>query len=89
MAARWMVDFFWITDRIAQGARPSGRSNYQWLHEQGASVIITGGMGIRARTLFAENGIDVVVGAPVEEPETVARAFLEGTLQTGDNICDH
>jgi predicted Fe-Mo cluster-binding NifX family protein len=61
----------------------------RWLHEHDATVIVAGGMGIRARTLFAENGIEVVIGAPAEDPETIARSFLEGTLQTGPNICDH
>ena len=37
-----------------------------WLHEQGADVIIAGGMGNRAQSLFAQNGIQVVVGASPE-----------------------
>ena len=61
----------------------------RWLHERGATVIIAGGMGMRAQQLFAENGITVVVGAPSEEPEALVRSYLAGTLQTGENICDH
>ena len=61
----------------------------RWLHEQGADVIIAGGMGQRAQQLFAENGITVVVGAPSDTPEAIAQAYLAGTLQTGQNICDH
>lgn len=34
----------------------------KWLHEQGADVIITGGMGMRAQQLFQQYGIKVVVG---------------------------
>jgi predicted Fe-Mo cluster-binding NifX family protein len=34
-----------------------------WLAEQGAEVIIAGGMGVRAQQLFAVQGIQVVVGA--------------------------
>ena len=60
-----------------------------WLHEQGANVIIAGGMGMRAQQLFAQNDIRVVVGAPGEEPEQLVSAYLSGTLETGDNICDH
>ena len=60
-----------------------------WLHELGANVIITGGMGQRAQQLFAQNGITVVVGAPAETPEQLASAYLSGTLQAGENICDH
>jgi len=60
-----------------------------WLHEQGATVIITGGMGQRAQQLFAQSGITVVVGASVDTPDKIVSAYLDGALQTGDNICDH
>ncbi|MBN1594729.1 NifB/NifX family molybdenum-iron cluster-binding protein [candidate division FCPU426 bacterium] len=61
----------------------------RWLHEQGAEVIIAGGMGARAQQLFNQNGIQVVVGAPADAPEALAAAFLHNTLQTGTNLCDH
>lgn len=61
----------------------------RWLHEQGANVIIAGGMGQRAQGLFAQNGIQVVVGAPIGTPEDIASAFLEQELQVGENVCDH
>jgi Mrp family chromosome partitioning ATPase/NifU-like protein involved in Fe-S cluster formation/predicted Fe-Mo cluster-binding NifX family protein len=61
----------------------------RWLAERGAELIIAGGMGQRAQGLFAENGIRVVVGAPAEEPEALARSYLAGTLQAGENVCDH
>ena len=60
-----------------------------WLHEQGANVIIAGGMGRRAQNLFAENDITVVVGASGGTPEELVNAYLNGTLQPGDNLCDH
>ncbi|MCP4646963.1 MAG: hypothetical protein GY852_04400, partial [bacterium] len=34
-----------------------------WLAEQGATLIIAGGMGSRAQNLFQQNGIEVVTGA--------------------------
>ncbi len=61
----------------------------RWLAERGADVIIAGGMGMRAQQLFSEQGIEVAVGAPVDEPEALARTFVNGTLQTGPNVCDH
>ena len=61
----------------------------RWLGEQGANVIIAGGMGMRAQQLFTQNGITVVVGASVDTPEQLVSAYLDGSLQTGDNICDH
>ena len=61
----------------------------RWLHEQGATVIIAGGMGSRAQNLFAESNIKVVVGAPAEAPEQLVAQFLAGTLVSGANVCDH
>lgn len=61
----------------------------RWLGERGADVIIAGGMGARAQGLFAERGIQVVVGASAETPEKIVQAYLEGRLETGENICDH
>ena len=61
----------------------------RWLQEQGANVIIAGGMGHRARQLFAQSNIRVVVGAPAEGPEELVSGYLDGTLETGDNVCDH
>ncbi len=61
----------------------------RWLGEQGADVIIAGGMGRRAQDLFAQNGIRVVVGAPDGEPEELAAAYVFGRLEAGENVCDH
>lgn len=60
-----------------------------WLHELGATHIIAGGMGSRAQQLFAQQGIKVIVGAPFKQPEELAEACAAGTLEGGDNICDH
>jgi predicted Fe-Mo cluster-binding NifX family protein len=46
-------------------------------------------MGQRAQSLFAENGIKVVVGAPGDEPDKLVISYLEGTLVSGTNVCDH
>jgi predicted Fe-Mo cluster-binding NifX family protein len=61
----------------------------RWLHEQGATVIIAGGMGSRAQSLFGENGIHVVVGASSSVPDVIVQEFLAGRLATGTNACDH
>ena len=61
----------------------------RWLNEQDVKLVIAGGMGSRAQMLFTDSGIDVLVGAPVESAEEVVKMYLQGTLQTGANICDH
>ncbi len=60
-----------------------------WLQERGVNRIIAGGMGSRAQGLFAERGIQVIVGASPGDPETIVRSYLDDTLVTGQNVCDH
>jgi len=60
-----------------------------WLAQRGAKMIIAGGMGQRAQGLFAEQGIQVIVGAPALTPERLVNDYLSGTLQAGENLCDH
>ena len=61
----------------------------KWLHDQGASVIIAGGMGSRAQQLFDQNGIKVITGAPMDSPESLVNQYLSDNLVIGDNTCDH
>jgi len=61
----------------------------KWLHEQGATVILAGGMGSRAKDLFTQNDIKVVTGCTPNSPETLTAAYLADSLATGDNTCDH
>lgn len=60
-----------------------------WLGELGVNLIIAGGMGQRAQQLFTQQNIEVVVGAPAESPEALIQAWMDGTLSTGTNACDH
>jgi len=61
----------------------------EWLHEQGADVVIVGGLGERAQQLLREKGMEVIIGAPMDAPESLANQYLAKTLVAGANICDH
>jgi ATP-binding protein involved in chromosome partitioning len=61
----------------------------EWLAEQGVSVVIASGMGSRAQSLFRQNRISVIIGALESDPEKAVLSYLDGKLDTGDNICDH
>jgi len=61
----------------------------EWLAEQGVSLVIAGGMGSRAQSLFQQNNIGVVIGTPESASEEAVLSYLNGTLTTGPNICDH
>ncbi|MBT3070725.1 NifB/NifX family molybdenum-iron cluster-binding protein [Rhodomicrobium sp. Az07] len=60
-----------------------------WLAERGVTLVICGGMGARALDLFAQKGIEVVSGAPVDTPERLAAAYLHGQMETTANGCSH
>jgi predicted Fe-Mo cluster-binding NifX family protein len=61
----------------------------QFLSQQGVNIIIAGGMGQRAQQLFTQHNIEVCVGVSAELPSKLVEQYLNGQLQSGDNICDH
>jgi len=60
-----------------------------WLKESGVDVVIAGGIGNRAVGMLESSGIEVVTGAPPGRPEELVKAYLAGTLEAGENVCDH
>lgn len=61
----------------------------KWLSGHGVHLVIAGGMGSRAVNLFNSFGMKVLTGAPPLPSEELVRRYLEGSLQTGGNECDH
>ena len=61
----------------------------RFLGDLGVNVIIAGGMGMSAQNLFAAQNIAVVIGAPSKTPRELAVDYVSGTLESGDNVCDH
>ncbi len=61
----------------------------KWLGDKGVNMIIAGGMGEMAQSLFKEKNIEVLVGCSPDTPENLANAFLKGELKAGVNACDH
>lgn len=61
----------------------------KWAADNGASLIIAGGMGQRAQQLFEQHNVKVVVGARPDSLENLVAAYLDNTLETGANTCDH
>lgn len=58
-----------------------------WLTEQGANLVIAGGMGGRPLNIFAENGITVITGCPELEIKEIIQDYLEDRLVEGENVC--
>jgi ATP-binding protein involved in chromosome partitioning len=61
----------------------------RWLGDLGVNLVLAGGMGQRALSLFAAQGIQVITGSPSHEPEALVHRYLSGTLVSGPNVCDH
>jgi predicted Fe-Mo cluster-binding NifX family protein len=60
-----------------------------WLAEHGVTEVIAGGMGQRALDLFATNKIKVSIGAETKSPKELVADWLNKSLVTGKNVCDH
>lgn len=58
-----------------------------WISEQGANVILAGGMGARPLGIFAQNGVKVIAGCPELPVEEVVKEYMNSTLTTGENSC--
>jgi len=57
-----------------------------FLAEKGVSCIVAGGMGRRAEALFAEKGIQTLVGVSGRVDEVVGK-LISGTLEGGESLC--
>ena len=60
-----------------------------WLAKQEVEVIIAGGMGERAQAILENKGIKVICGVSPDLPENIIKKYLEKSLETGINACDH
>ncbi|MFH1683912.1 MAG: NifB/NifX family molybdenum-iron cluster-binding protein [Candidatus Margulisiibacteriota bacterium] len=58
----------------------------QFLHDRGVTQIIAGGMGQRAQGMFAEKGIETIVGISGNIAEVV-KSIEAGTLKGGESLC--
>ena len=81
--------------KLAPGERHGYDAGSQAKHKSMAEtiadceVLIAGGMGSRAQDLFTEQNIEVVVGVSSDTPERIVTSYLDGSLETGQNVCDH
>ncbi len=66
------------------GHRPGFLPNF--LADNGAAVVIAGGMGGGAVDIFNERGVEVILGAQGDVRENVA-AYLRGELKSTGSVC--
>ena len=61
----------------------------RWVAEQKATDLIAGGIGQKAINIFNQNGINVHIGAQIQNPEQLVTDFINGNIQLNANLCDH
>jgi predicted Fe-Mo cluster-binding NifX family protein len=60
-----------------------------WLKEKGVNLVIAGGMGARALSLFQAASVEVRGGAPAATVATLVQQYLDDELTAGPAGCDH
>jgi len=58
----------------------------QFLNRIGVNCIVAGGMGMRAKDLFKEVGIEPVLGIEGKVDDVIDK-IIDGTLEGGESIC--
>ncbi|MFX0071235.1 MAG: NifB/NifX family molybdenum-iron cluster-binding protein [Candidatus Hermodarchaeota archaeon] len=58
----------------------------QFVNQQGAHYMISGGMGHRAQNFFNQFGIEVIMGI-TGSVDDVIKKILDGTLEGGESLC--
>jgi ATP-binding protein involved in chromosome partitioning len=61
----------------------------RWLSEHSVELVIAGGMGQRAQQLFEQNNIELILGAVDNTAQELVEQYMNHTLHSGQNICDH
>ncbi len=61
----------------------------QWLVENRADVVLTGGIGPKAEAILTNNRVVVVKGVSGDNVEAIVKGYLDGTLETRENMCEH
>jgi predicted Fe-Mo cluster-binding NifX family protein len=60
-----------------------------WLAKNHVTDVIVAGIGLKAIEILNQNKINVFVGVRLKNPDELVKDFLDGTLETNGNLCDH
>ena len=58
-----------------------------WISEQGANIVLVGGMGMRPTNIFNQNGVKIVAGCPELPIRELVEKYLANELTFGENSC--
>ena len=60
-----------------------------WLIQNGVTDVIAAGIGLKPIEILSQHKINVFVGVRLNDPKTLLKEYLNGTLETNGNLCDH
>jgi len=60
-----------------------------WLADESVTDLIASGIGLKAIEILNQHKINVFVGVKVADPKILIQEYLDGTLETNGNLCDH
>ncbi len=69
--------------------RPPSALSYSltvWLAKKGITDIITNGIANEEINFFNQHKVNVFVGAKTKIPKTLVQEYIDGTLETSDNL---
>lgn len=58
-----------------------------WISEQGANIVLVGGMGMRPTNILNQNGVKIVAGCPELPIRELVEKYLANELTLGENSC--
>ena len=61
----------------------------RWIAEQGAEMVLAGGMGQKARVILEKQKVQVMTGTPGLSPREAVAMWHRGELNGDANFCDH
>ena len=75
-ALTFVFHSYWYTPK--QTELEEMRAQLEWLEQNN-----------RLAQILVDKGVEVIVGAPSIDPESVVRSYLAGAIGAGANACDH
>ena len=78
-----------IKEEIIPSPNQLPESIPNWLVEKGVTDVIAYGIGLTAIEILNRNKVNVFVGVELKEPDELIKDFINGTLVTDGNLCDH
>lgn len=60
-----------------------------WLAENGANIVLAGGMGLRPQSILEQYNVRVITGCPEMNVKELVQNYLEGSLELTGNSCNH